>query len=321
VLPPLKVEGRPTRLDLARWLVSRDNPLTARVTVNRVWQRYFGKGIVDTQDDFGTQGTPPTHPKLLDWLATEFMDRGWSLKAMHRLIVTSATYRQSSEIRPDLQEVDPSNLLLARQTRLRLDSEILRDNALAAAGLLSPKIGGPSVFPPQPEGASKLGQIQREWKVSEGEDRYRRGLYTHFWRSSPDPALMVFDSPNSTTSCTRRARSNTPLQALTLLNDEAYVEAAEALAARVLKEAPTETDGRLRYAFELCTAREPDATEEQTLSRFVASQLDDFQTDPKLAQSVLRNGTQYNKDQLPQLAAWTAAARVLMNLDEFITRE
>jgi Protein of unknown function (DUF1553)/Protein of unknown function (DUF1549)/Planctomycete cytochrome C len=321
VLPPLQVEGRPTRLDLARWLVSRNNPLTARVTVNRVWQRYFGKGIVDTQDDFGTQGTPPTHPKLLDWLATEFVDRGWSLKAMHRLIVTSATYRQSSGIRPDLQERDPANQLLARQTRLRLDSEILRDNALAAAGLLSAKVGGPSVFPPQPEGASKLGQIQREWKVSEGEDRYRRGLYTHFWRSSPDPGLMVFDAPNSTTACTRRARSNTPLQALTLLNDEAYVEAAEALAARVLKEAPAETDGRLRYAFELCTAREPDATEQKTLSRFVASQLDDFQTDPKLAQAILRNATQYNKEQLPQLAAWTATARVLLNLDEFITRE
>ena len=327
VLPQLKSDGRPSRLDLARWLVSRENPLTARVTINRVWQQYFGKGLVDTQDDFGTQGSPPSHPELLDWLASEFIDRGWSLKAMHRLIVTSATYRQSSGQRPDLQEFDPVNRLLARQSRLRLDSEIVRDNALAAAGLLSAKIGGPSVFPPQPEGASKLGQMQRDWKVSEGEDRYRRGLYTYFWRSSPHPGLMVFDAPDSTTTCTRRVRSNTPLQALTLLNDEAYLEAAEALAARVLKEAPPETTGRLRYAFELCTSRPPDASEQETLSRFVTSQLDDFQTDPKLAETVLRrdaaaNGAApYNKEQLPELAAWAATARVLMNLDEFITRE
>jgi hypothetical protein len=321
VLPPLETAGVPNRLDLARWLVSRENPLTARVTVNRVWQHYFGKGMVDTQDDFGTQGSPPSHPELLDWLASQFIDRGWSLKAMHRLIVHSATYRQSSEHRPELQEMDPANRLLARQSRLRLDSEIVRDNALAAAGLLSAKLGGPSVYPPQPEGASKLGQMQRDWKVSEGEDRYRRGLYTHLWRSSPHPGLMVFDAPDSTTACTRRVRSNTPLQALTLLNDEAYVEAAEALASRVLKEAPPETDSRLRYAFELCTARPPDETEQQTLSRFVATQLDDFQTDPKLAEAVLRNAAQYNKEQLPELAAWTATARVLMNLDEFITRE
>jgi hypothetical protein len=321
VLPPLKTAGRPNRLDLARWLVSRENPLTARVTVNRIWQRYFGKGLVDTQDDFGTQGSPPSHPELLDWLASELFDRGWSLKAMHRLIVTSATYRQSSEVRPELQEIDPANRLLARQSRLRLDAEILRDNALSVAGLLSPKLGGPSVFPPQPEGASKLGQIQREWKVSEGEDRYRRGLYTHFWRSSPDPGLMVFDAPNSTTTCTRRVRSNTPLQALTLLNDDAYVEAAEALATRVLKEAPPETGGRLRYAFELCTARQPDASEQETLGRFLASQLDDFQSDPKLAESVVRSQPASNKEQLPEIAAWTATARVLMNLDEFITRE
>ncbi len=321
VLPPLKSEGRPDRLDLARWLVSRENPLTARVTINRAWQRYFGKGLVDTQDDFGTQGTPPSHPELLDWLASEFMDHGWSLKAMHRLIVTSATYRQASNHRPDLQERDPGNTLLARQSRVRLDAEIVRDNALAAAGLLSEKIGGPSVFPPQPEGASKLGQIQREWKVSEGEDRYRRGLYTYFWRSSPDPGLMVFDAPNSTTACTRRVRSNTPLQALTLLNDEAYVEAAEALAARVIHEAPAETGQRLEYAFELCTARKPDEKERQTIGGFVAGQLDDFQTDPKLAESVLRNTVKYDRQQLPEIAAWTAAARVLMNLDEFITRE
>jgi hypothetical protein len=249
------------------------------------------------------------------------MDRGWSLKQMHRLIATSAVYRQSSEHRQDLSETDPGNRLLARQSRVRLDAEIVRDNALAAAGLLSGKVGGPSVFPPQPEGASKLGQIQREWKVSEGEDRYRRSLYTYFWRSSPHPGMMVFDAPDSTTACTRRVRSNTPLQALTLLNDDAYVEAAEALAVRVMKEAPGEQSERLEYAFELCTARKPDASETETLGRFVASQLDDFQTDPKLAEAVLRNAAQYDKDQLVEIGAWTATARVLMNLDEFITRE
>jgi hypothetical protein len=249
------------------------------------------------------------------------MDRGWSLKAMHRLIASSAVYRQSSEYRQDLSETDPTNRLLARQSRVRLDAEIVRDNALAAAGLLSGKVGGPSVFPPQPEGASKLGQMQREWKVSEGEDRYRRGLYTYFWRSSPHPGMMVFDAPDSTTACTRRVRSNTPLQALTLLNDDAYVEAAEALALRVMKEAPAEQSERLEYAFELCTARKPDPSETETLGRFVASQLDDFQTDPKLAEAILRNAGQYNKDQLAEIGAWTATARVLMNLDEFITRE
>jgi hypothetical protein len=321
VLPPLDADGRADRLDLARWLVSFENPLTPRVTINRVWQRYFGKGLVETQEDFGTQGSPPSHPELLDWLASELMGRGWSLKAMHRLIVTSATYRQSSQQRPELEQTDPANGLLARQSRLRLESEIVRDNALAAAGLLSAKIGGPSVFPPQPEGASKLGQIQREWKVSEGADRYRRGLYTYFWRSSPHPGLMVFDASDSTTACTRRVRSNTPLQALTLLNDEAYVEAAQALASRVLNEAPPGHSERLRYAFELCTSRAPDSIETETLSRFFAGQLDDFQSDPQLAKSVVRNGDQYSQEQLSEIAAWTAMARVIMNLDEFITRE
>ena len=221
VLPPLETSGTPNRLDLARWLVDRRNPLTARVTVNRVWQHYFGKGLVATDNDFGTQGSPPTHPELLDWLATEFMERGWSQKKLHRLIVTSATYRQDSRHRPDLAAVDPENHWLGRQQRLRLEAEVIRDEALTASGLLNPKIGGPSVFPPQPEGASKLGQIQREWVASEGPDRYRRGMYTYFWRSSPHPGLMVFDAPDSTTSCTRRNRSNTPLQALTLLNDKA----------------------------------------------------------------------------------------------------
>ncbi len=229
--------------------------------MNRVWQHYFGKGLVATDNDFGTQGSPPTHPELLDWLASEFMERGWSQKNLHRLIVTSATYRQDSRHRPDLAAVDPENHWLGRQQRLRLEAEVIRDEALTASGLLNPKIGGPSVFPPQPEGASKLGQIQREWVASEGPDRYRRGMYTYFWRSSPHPGLMVFDAPDSTTSCTRRNRSNTPLQALTLLNDKGYYEFAQGLAQRILREPATSESERLALAFRLCLARSPQPEE------------------------------------------------------------
>src|SRR5204863_6144821 len=183
------------RVDLARWIVAANNPLTARVTVNRIWQEYFGRGIVETENDFGTQGSPPTHPELLDWLATEVVAQKWSLKAIHRLIVTSATYRQSSRARPDLDLIDPSNKLFARQSRLRLDAEIVRDVALSASGLLAPKLGGPPVFPPQPDGVMNLGQSKRSWVPSTGGDRYRRGLYTHLWRATPHPAMAVFDEP------------------------------------------------------------------------------------------------------------------------------
>ena len=194
--------------------------------MNRVWQQYFGKGIVETENDFGTQGLPPSHPELLDWLAVEFMENGWSLKQLHRLIVTSATYRQSSHARPDLAVKDPNNKLLARQNRLRLDAEIVRDVALSVSGLLSDVIGGPSVFPPQPDGVMSLGQVKREWRAAQNEDRYRRGMYTFFYRATPHPALTVFDAPDAFSACSRRPRSNTPLQALTLLNDEGFFEFA-----------------------------------------------------------------------------------------------
>ncbi len=212
-------DAQPTRLDLARWIMSPKNPLTARVIVNRVWQQYFGRGIVETENDFGMQGTLPSHPELLDWLATEFAAKKWSLKELHRVIVTSATYRQSSAQRPDLREKDPENYLLARQTRLRLDAEIVRDVALSASGLLSQKLGGPPVYPPIPDGVMGVGQVKRAWTVSKGEDKYRRGLYTFIYRASPPPSLNVFDAPDGFSSCTRRIRSNTPLQALTLMND------------------------------------------------------------------------------------------------------
>jgi hypothetical protein len=247
------------RLDLAQWLVDTNNPLTARVMVNRVWQQYFGHGLVETENDFGSQGSLPTHPELLDYLATELMKERWDLKAVHRLIVNSATYRQSSHARPDLKVADPVNKLLARQNRLRLDAEIVRDVALSASGLLSPKLGGPPVYPPQPNGVMNLGQTKRDWKPSTGSERYRRALYTHFWRATPHPALAVFDAPDAFSTCTRRIRSNTPLQALTLLNDQQFYELAQALAKRVMEHGPREENKKLEYAFRLCLARNPDA--------------------------------------------------------------
>ncbi len=298
VLPRLNAK-EPNRLDLARWLVDPANPLTARVTINRLWQVYFGRGLVETENDFGTQGTPPSHPELLDWLATEFIARGWSLKAMHRLIVTSAAYRQSSRIRPDLASIDPENRLLARQSRIRLDAELVRDAALTASGLLNRRVGGPSVFPPQPEGVMNLGQMRRAWKTETGPGRYRRGIYTFFWRATPHPMFTLFDAPDGTRACTRRPRSNTPLQALTLLNDEAFVECAEALATSLLREDRNDAD-RIDEAFRRALERSPEPIERDRLRALLELHRSRGQGDN---------------------AAWTALARVVLNLDEFITRE
>ncbi len=312
-LPPLRARGdRADRLDLANWLVSDENPLTARVTVNRVWQRFFGLGIVETENDFGTQGRAPSHPELLDWLASDFRDNGWDLKDLIRTIALSHTYRQASTHRDDIAEIDSRNRLLSRQNRLRLEAEAIRDAALTVSGLLAPKIGGPSVFPPQPAGASKLGQMQRDWVTDTDENRFRRGMYTFFWRASPHPGLMTFDAPDSTVACTRRVRSNTPLQALTLLNDEAYVEFAQGLAKRVAAEAGDDRDQRLEHAFRIALCRDPQPEEEARLATLFSAQLDSFQTEPDQAQAVADN---------PEMAAWTAVSRVLLNLDEFITRE
>lgn len=251
VLHPLKSERElATRLDLAHWLVADENPLTARVIANRIWQQYFGRGIVETDSDFGLQGTSPSHPELLDWLAVTFRESGWSMKELHRQIVLSQTYRQSSVVREDLNQIDPLNLLLARQTRLRIDAEIVRDVALVASGLFAPKMGGPPVFPPIPDGVMSLGQVRRSWNASQGEDRYRRGLYTFVYRVTPPPALNVFDAPDGQNSCTRRIRSNTPLQALTLLNDAAFYEFAQSLQQRI-------EDEGLESAFIRCTTRKP----------------------------------------------------------------
>ncbi len=324
------------RLELARWLVDPANPLTARVTVNRMWQAYFGKGLVETENDFGLMGMKPAHPELLDWLATEFPARGWSQKAMHRLMVTSAAYRQSSRRRPELEESDPYNRLLARQSRLRLEAEILRDSGLVASGLLAPEIGGPSVYPPIPEGAMSVTQVRRPWPTSTGPNRYRRGLYTFFYRSAPHPGLALFDAPDATAACTRRVRSNSPLQALTLLNDEAFLEFARALAKRVLKEAPAADRERLDYAFLAALGRRPSPTERDRLAGFLAQQREEYRSDPTSASLLLVKEEVFDSSpggnvaseevaveprQMPELAAWTAVARVLFNLDDFMTRE
>jgi mono/diheme cytochrome c family protein len=331
VLPRVRTDGPPaarlTRLDLARWLVRPDQPLTARVTVNRVWGQYFGVGLVETENDFGTRGAPPSHPELLDWLATEFVEKGWSLKALHRLVVTSATYRQSSRARQDLETLDPRNRLLARQARLRLDAEVVRDVALSASGLLNPKVGGPSVFPPQPEGVSQFTQVRRPWKPNEDSARYRRGMYTHIWRSAPHPALSVFDAPDAGTACTRRTRSNTPLQALTLLNDAGFAEYAYGLAARILRDGPKDEAGRVRYGFRLCLGREASDAEASRLAVFVARQREHYALHSVEAQALLAGGGPAGKS-LAEIAGGDDSkaglvllSRVLLNVDEFITRE
>jgi mono/diheme cytochrome c family protein len=301
------------RMDLAKWLVDPANPLTPRVAVNRWWGQFFGIGIVETENDFGTQGTPPSHPELLDWLASEFVARGWSVKSMQKLIVMSATYRQSSKARPDLDRVDSRNRLLARQSRLRVNAEVVRDVALAASGLLSPKVGGPSVFPPQPDGVYRFTQIDKGWKASTGEDRYRRGMYTHFWRSAPHPQLVTFDAPDASTTCTRRNRSNTPLQALTLLNDAGFYEYAQGLAARVAREATGDDTAKLIHAFRLCVSRGPSERDLNRLQSFLARQQVELKDKAEEAKKLSPGA--------PDRAAWVMVARVLLNLDELITRE
>lgn len=259
ILHPLVTDNpAPNRLDFAKWLVSPENPLTSRVIVNRTWQQLFGKGIVETENDFGLQGTVPSHPELLDWLAVEFRENGWNFKVLLRTIMTSHTYMQSSTHRNDVAAIDPLNVYLAKQNRLRLEAEIVRDVALSASGLLSPKMYGAPVRPPIPDGIMTVGQSQRKWVASQGEDRYRRAIYTFLYRVTPPPALNVFDAPDGLSTCTRRIRSNTPLQALTLLNDPAFFEFAQAMEKRIKEEG-------LETCFIRCTSRKPTAEELQLI--------------------------------------------------------
>lgn len=319
VLPPLS-SSKPTRLDLARWLVGPHQPLTPRVIVNWVWLKYFGRGLVNTPNDFGLQGEKPSHPQLLDWLASEFVRTGWSLKTLHRLIVTSHAYRQSAKVTPEHRQRDPLNVLLARHPRLRLDAEIIRDSALAASGLLVTKIGGPSVRPPQPAGIAELSYAGSvKWREDSGPNRYRRGLYTWFQRTSPYPMLMTFDSPESTVCSVHRERSNSPLQALTLLNDLVFVEAAQALTRRLFSEVSGSDETRISYAFRLCLAREPDTGEREILGQLLEVFRRTCAKDPDARKSL---GAYAPPGVLPaEAAAWLALCRTILNLDEFITKE
>ncbi len=300
-LHPLPTAAPLTRLTFARWLVARNSPTTARALVNRVWQAYFGQGLVPTAEDLGRQSEPPSHPELLDWLAVEFMDQGWSWKALQRRIVTSATYRQTSQITPELQTRDPYNRLLARGPRFRVEAETVRDIALAASGLLNGKIGGPSVYAPAP-GFLFLPPASygpKVWKEETGPDRYRRAMYTFRYRSVPYPALEAFDAPPGEVACVRRARSNTPLQALTTLNEPLFVEAARALGEKALREGGRTDAARVAFVFRTVVGRQPLEGEARELEAFVEKQ----------------------KRRLGGQEAWAAVARVVLNLDEAITKE
>ncbi len=335
-LPALKVgDGKASRLDLARWLVSKENPLTPRVTVNQIWTHLFGEGLVTTTADFGVRGAAPTHPEMLDWLAARFVQDGWSRKSLLRLIMTSATYRQSSvpttalggQRSPNelalIENIDPRNLLLWRQNRLRVEGEIVRDLYLAASGLLSPKIGGPSVFPPMPSDVAALSYAGNfSWKTSVGEDRYRRGMYTFFKRTAPHPELMTFDCPDANLTNVRRTVSNTPLQALTTLNAEAFTEAAQALAASLLSDPTLRTDeAKLSAAIRRCVSRPPQRNELATMESLLLESRRYYQSAPQ-AEIKAMNGNALPKDASPtEHAAWTALTRIVLNLDEFITRE
>ena len=320
VLNSIPNGSNPSRLTLARWLVAKENPLTARVWVNRAWQELFGHGLVETSGDFGTQGTQPTHPELLDWLATEFMGNGWNMKGMHKLMVESATYRQSAKVRDDLQQRDAHNQLLARQTHLRLPAESVRDAALAASGLLNRTIGGKSARPPLPPEVMELGFWGKgKWKESTGADRYRRGLYTMFVRTTPYPQLVNFDAPESLLSCTQRERSTTPLQALNLLNDPVFVEAAQVMAVRILREERGSWEDRLNYAFRLSLGRDPHPQEKDRLAGYYQQQRQLLEKQTELADSLFPAIEIEGVDPL-EAAAWFGVCRLLLNLDEFITR-
>lgn len=330
-VPPKLVAATsmPTRLDLARWLMSPDNPLVARVISNRSWGHFFPFGLAETENDFGIQGTPPTHPALLDWLALELRDGGWSMKRLHREIVRSTTYQQSSDAREDAMSLDPNNKLLARQSRLRVEAEIVRDCGLQASGLIDNKIGGPSVYPPQPDGVYAFTQNKAAWPTSKGGDRFRRGMYTFFRRSAPYPMLTTFDTPRFDTTCTRRIRSNTPLQSLTQANDEASLEMASAFGRR-LWEHPGDCQARIEFAFQLGLARMPTSEEGESVAVYWNELRQQFANDPQAADALLSRlssqpgwpeGATGDPQQDSQRAAWIMVARVMMNLDEFVTRE
>ncbi len=329
VLPPLaslKEGETPTRLHLAQWLMSDEQPLTSRVTVNRFWQQYFGRGIVETTEDFGSQGTPPSHPQLLDWLAVDFRENGWDVKRLQKQIVMSSTYRQSSKIPHDGSLFDPANRLFSRGPRFRLDAEMIRDNALFLSGLMIERVGGPSVKPYQPPGIwfavaytdSNTARFQRD----SGDALYRRSLYTFWKRTAPPPTMSTFDAPSRENCSVRRSRTNTPLAALALMNDEQFFEASRGLAERILKEGGASDEDRAEYAFRLVTSRLPSDAERVVLLRVYASSLAHYAADDAVAIALLKVGESAYDESLAasQLAAWTIVANMLLNLDETLTK-
>ncbi|MDR8389537.1 DUF1553 domain-containing protein [Aliifodinibius sp. S!AR15-10] len=314
VLNPMPEEYPENRLGLARWLVSEDNPLTARVTVNRLWAELFGTGIVETVSDFGSQGYLPSHPELLDWLALQFMSQHeWSIKKQLKQIVMSATYRQASNVTPDLRELDPNNRLLARGPRVRLTAEQVRDQALAVAGLLSDKMYGPSVMPPQPDGLWQVVYSGLEWKTSEGEDKYRRALYTYWRRTNPYPSMIAFDAPSREVCVAQRVNTNTPLQALVTLNDPVYVEAARGLAERILEKAPKSTEQQLKTGYHLAMFQDIGTGKLEELKNLYRDTKAHFEQNPQAAEELT------GKKDL-ELATLTIVSSAIMNLDEFITK-
>ncbi|HEV7999758.1 MAG TPA: DUF1549 and DUF1553 domain-containing protein, partial [Planctomycetaceae bacterium] len=312
------------RLAMARWLVDRSNPLTARVAVNRIWSQIFGQGIVETEEDFGTQGRPPSHPELLDYLAVEYQQQGWDTKALIRRLVTSATYRQASRETPDITQRDPANRLYGRAPRFRMEAEMVRDQALALSGLLSQKMKGPSVFPPQPDGLwrAAFNGSDRTWATSPGPEAHRRGLYTFWRRTIPYPSMTTFDAPSREVCSVRRVRTNTPLQAFVTLNDPVYVEAARALSQRIMLEGGLSPRERCRYALRLCLARPPKPEQVAELEALLLDERRHYQADLPAAHA-LATGTE---GKLPagldaaDLAAWTVVANVLLNLDGVLTK-
>ena len=322
-LHPLAGRDEPDRLSFANWLADRDSPTTARAIVNRIWQMYFGTGLVATPEDFGVQGDPPSHPELLDWLAVEFMDAGWSRKLLHRLIATSATYRQSSHVTPELHARDPDNRFLARGPRFRVPAETVRDMALAASGLLQERIGGPSVYPPAPEFLflPPASYGTKTWPVATGPDRYRRAIYTFRFRSVPFPVLQSFDAPNADVACVRRVRSNTPLQALTTLNEPLFLESARALGAATIAECGDDDAARIAWAFRRCTGRTPQPDEVRLLQEFLNRQRSKRFEAGDLDASALIGDLSPSLGRPGELAAYTALARVLLNLDETLTKQ
>jgi hypothetical protein len=322
-LHPLPSGAPVNRLTLAKWLVDRQNPLTARVAVNRYWAQLFGTGIVETEEDFGTQGELPSHHALLDWLAVRYMESGWDTKQIIKLIVTSATYRQSSRATPELLERDPRNRLLARASRVRLEAEMVRDQALALSGLLSAKIGGPSVFPPQPEGLWQAAfNGQRTWAASRGTDRYRRALYTFWRRTVPYPSMATFDAPSREICAIKRVRTNTPLQAFVTLNDPVYVETAQALARRIVHDGGASLENRIRYALQLCLCRPPRQEQVEQLIGLYQGEIVHYREkhDAAVALASEPLGALPPGMNPADLAAWTTVANVLLNLDGVLTK-